>query len=111
MWPPSRTAGLHTHIAELGNEAASLHTHLRPCSNFNQSFAAQGVTHGGVPVVEPILLGFVFKKDDGKAAAVLSGYDVSTSCPFLPGEWEAPDVPVFGPQAAASDDGSDAAKS
>lgn len=39
-------------------------------SPFIKTFKDQGVTHGGVPVVEPIFLGFVYKSEDGEGSHI-----------------------------------------
>jgi hypothetical protein len=65
------------------------------------------VTHGGVPVVEPIFLGFVYKSEDGEgshnpkwdAAMSPSLSAHSLRCLLPTGEWEAPDIPTLDPQS------------
>jgi hypothetical protein len=52
------------------------------------------VTHGGQPVVEPLVVAFVSKKDDGRSAAGFCSSQFMHPPPPL-GEWEAPDVPVL----------------
>lgn len=43
---------------------------LTALSPFIKTFKDQGVTHGGVPVVEPIFLGFVYKSEDGEGGHI-----------------------------------------